>query len=187
MPTRIRQLPVALLVAVVALVAGGGSYAAVALSRGLPEAGAPAAVVQPLPSPSYPAPPPDAREQLAPRLEVVPPAGSVRVLPGPFVDRVRFDGLRLRQAAGGTSVTGDLVVTTDVSELIVADVVVGFYDARGALLGSGTATLRDEHDAAAESEEPPAPRSEGEPHPFAVTGPRGAASASVSLPTLVNE
>lgn len=169
----------------VAVLAGSGVYGVLALAPGESDS---SSAVEALPVPTYPAPPPPPAAAAVRELPVVPPPGTVAVLAGPFTDRVRFDGLRLRVTEGGSRVSGSLVVTSDVSDLIVAEVVVAFYDERGRLLDAGTAVLRDEH-AGGEGpgSAPPTTRTEGEPHPFQVRGPRGVASATVGLPTLVNE
>ena len=60
-----------------------------------------------------------------------PPAGTVARVAGPFDDRYTWSGLRL----GGGRVRGDLTVTSDVSDLLELEVLVGFYDVAGQLLG----------------------------------------------------
>ena len=56
-----------------------------------------------------------------------PPAGTVARVAGPFDDRYTWSGLRL----GGGRVRGDLTVTSDVSDLLELEVLVGFYDVAG--------------------------------------------------------
>ncbi|MCW2778012.1 MAG: hypothetical protein JWN17_1737 [Frankiales bacterium] len=68
------------------------------------------------------------------------PRGTVSREPGPFDDRFRLTGTRL--AADGVHTRVD--VTSDVSDVLALEVVAHFYDARGALLGSGRATHSDE-------------------------------------------
>jgi hypothetical protein len=185
-----RQLPLVLVLLLIALAAGGAAYAAVAGVRGANDPGATERRTgQALPTPSYPAPPAAPGQQVARRLSAVPPPNSVRVVPGAFTDRVRFDRLRLVQARGASAVTGTMTVTSDVSEIIVAEVVVGFYDGRGSLLGTQTVAIEEfEHDhGGGHAVEPPVTKIEGEPQRLSVRGPRGAVSATVSLPTLVNE
>ncbi|MGA8996143.1 MAG: hypothetical protein WB441_17735, partial [Nocardioidaceae bacterium] len=109
------------------------------------------------------------------------PAGTVARVAGPFDDRFRLTGLRL----GRTAVSGDLDVTSDVSDLLELQVVAGFYDGRGRLLGSGRFTRH---------EDPHGEQVSGTPDErvhlrIAVPVPlRGrVVSAAVGVPVLVNE
>ncbi|MFT3968747.1 MAG: hypothetical protein QM695_00325 [Micropruina sp.] len=63
-----------------------------------------------------------------------PPQGQAVLVDGPFNDRFHIDGL----AFDGARVTGTVVVTSDVSEIIDLQVQVGFHDASGALLGTAS-------------------------------------------------
>lgn len=93
---------------------------------------------------------------------------------GPFDERFVLSGLRL---AGGV-VTGTLTVTSDVSELIDLQVVAGFYDAQGRLLGTA---VQERH---GEGSRP------DEVVPLRIAAPasaRTAVSAAVGVPVLVNE
>ena len=119
-----------------------------------------------------PAPPPAP----APTLDPVPAPGTVAVAPGPFVDRVRLEGLAL----AGDRVTGTLDVVSDVSEVLALEVQVDSYDASGALLGTQTLVVdpesTEEHHTTAGVQD----------LPLAVAAP-GATSAVLSIPVLVNE
>ena len=94
---------------------------------------------------------------------------------GPFDDRYVLAGLRLRSGV----LTGTLTVTSDVSEIIDLQVVVGFYDRTGALLDTAT---YERHGEGAVPDEvvhlrvtaPPAVRDR-------------AVAAAVGVPVLVNE
>lgn len=99
--------------------------------------------------------------------------GRVR---GPFDDRLRLTGLAL----SGHAVSGGLTVTSDVSEILEVEVLAGFYDARGQLLGTAS-YVRHGEDFADVNEHlgfsiRPAPA-------YAAR----VASAAVGVPVLVNE
>jgi hypothetical protein len=104
-----------------------------------------------------------------------PRPGDVVRASGPFDDRFTLTGMTL---VAGT-VTGTLTVTSDVSELIDLQVVVGFYDRDGALLGTGS---YERHGEGARPDEvvhlrvaaPPAVRDRS-------------VAAAVGVPVLVNE
>jgi len=110
-----------------------------------------------------------------------PEPGVVAVVEGPFDDRFELRGLQL----AGETVTGTVTVTSDVSELIELQVVAGFYDADGKLLGTGRFT----HHAAEEDHGHTGPPSEEEA--FEVVAPDDlagtVAAAAVGVPVLVNE
>ncbi len=104
-------------------------------------------------------------------------AGTVRVEPGPFTDRVLVRGLRL---SGGQRprVTGRLVNRVDVSEVLALDLRADFYDRAGRLVASGTRSF-------GESEE-----FGQEPLAFTVVASTAAPTADAavfSIPQLVNE
>lgn len=110
-----------------------------------------------------------------------PPAGAVVQAAGPFDDRFLLHDLEVSDSA----VTGTLEVTSDVSELIELEVIAGFYDADGALLGENSFVLHgdeEEHSHAGPPEEE---------HEFTVPVPASlagqAVSAAVGVPVLVNE
>lgn len=75
--------------------------------------------------------PQDSAEPAA-RLDPVPTAGSVRVVDGPFVDRVEVTDA----AVVDGHVTASLDMDKDVSELLALEVDVAWYDEDGALIGS---------------------------------------------------
>ena len=103
-----------------------------------------------------------------------PAPGSVTHAAGPFDDRFALTGLRLVNS----TVMGTLTVTSDVSELIDLQVVAGFYNAAGTLLG--TAVL-EKHGEGARPNEVVS---------LKIAAPAGAGdavSASVGVPVLVNE
>lgn len=117
---------------------------------------------------------------VAPRLDVVPAAGTVTRLAGPFDDRVQLSGTTLTDGVVRTA----LAVTSDVSEIIVLEAQADFYDRAGLLLGTARTTHEDDH---ADGEEhdpselvelvlPAEPAWAGRVH-----------SAVLSLPVLVNE
>ena len=107
--------------------------------------------------------------------------GSVTQVAGPFDDRFALSRLRYREGR----VSGLLTVTSDVSALLELQVVAGFYDERGKLLGTGRyvhhSGLHDEagHGAGLPRES------------FVIDAPRRARSeavaAAVGVPVLVNE
>jgi hypothetical protein len=110
-----------------------------------------------------------------------PEPGIVTEVAGPFDDRFRFEHLRLTTRA----VTGGVKVTSDVSELIDLQVVAGFYDADGRLLGQGRYTYHlDEAHEHGES-------GHDVHQDFRVAVPRAlrdqTASAAVGVTVLVNE
>ncbi|HIW28988.1 MAG TPA: hypothetical protein H9987_03100 [Candidatus Luteococcus avicola] len=118
-----------------------------------------------------------------------PAAGQVVQVAGPFDDRFTLSGLTL----DGSTVSGTLRITSDVSELLELQVVAGFHDASGRLLG--TSRFTHHLDGAHTHEEASAaPGASVDPHPseeFEIKAPAGIASkvvsASVGVPVLVNE
>lgn len=111
----------------------------------------------------------------APSVTPLPEPGTVVILDGPFLDRMRLD---LALADG--QVRGTLDVTADVSELIALELDVAWYDAAGQLLGS----QRHVVDAEVAEEHHTTQGVVG--LPVAVAAP-GAVSATVAVPVLVNE
>lgn len=123
-------------------------------------------------------------EQLLPGLDTAAPdRGAVVQVAGPFDDRFVMRGLTLDAGV----VTGRLSITSDVSELLELEVQVGFYDAAGAFLGSGS--FVHHLDESVDGHEASGPPSETET--FTVRAPRRFAArvdaAAVGVPVLVNE
>lgn len=116
-----------------------------------------------------------------------PAAGQVVQVAGPFDDRFRLQGLQL----DGSSVKGSITITSDVSELLELQVVAGFHDASGKLLGTARFThhldAEHVHDEASQG----ASATPNQTEEFVIKAPAGiagqVASASVGVPVLVNE
>lgn len=109
-----------------------------------------------------------------------PSPGQVLQVQGPFDDRLVFEGL----AFDGQAATGAVRITSDVSDLLELQVLAGFYDDGGNLLGSARFVhhLGEGHEHSGASEE-------GEEFSIPVPAslqPR-AVSAAVGVPVLVNE
>ena len=108
------------------------------------------------------------------------PGEIVQVL-GPFDERFELEGL----AFDGTTVRGAVRVTSDVSEVLELQVLAGFYNDQGALLGTNRFVhhLADDGDSHTGSPE--------EREDFAIEVPAELASQAVSValgvPVLVNE
>ena len=115
-----------------------------------------------------------------PRLNPPPRAGSVAVEAGPFSDRVRISGLEFTDAGARPRVRGSMVNRVDVSEVIVLEVKADFYDLDGRHVGSGSQVFKD---AEAFDHADEAIRFDIRPRRPA----RGATSAVLSVPQLVNE
>ena len=110
-----------------------------------------------------------------------PSPGQVLQVQGAFDERLEFEGL----VFDGQAATGSVKVTSDVSDLLELQVLAGFYDDRGNLLG----TARFVHHLGAEGHGHSGPSDEGEEFSIPVPAelkPR-AVSAAVSVPVLVNE
>lgn len=117
-----------------------------------------------------------------PGLEAVHPTpAQVLQVPGPFDDRLALEEL----AFTGSAVTGTVRITSDVSEVLDLQVLAGFYDAQGKLLG----TAQFVHHTGAEGHNHSGPPEQREN--FTVSVPddlKGrAVSAGVGVPVLVNE
>ena len=104
--------------------------------------------------------------------------GVVRVVDGPFTDRVRLTGLRLRTGKR-PAVLGRFQGRADVSDLLVLEIRADFYDATGRFVSSGRMVRKGLR--------------AGPQDPTAAvliaavgSGPR-IVSALVSIPQLVNE
>ena len=110
-----------------------------------------------------------------------PARGQVLPVPGPFDDRLVLENL----AFDGTAATGAVRVTSDVSDLLELQVLAGFYDDQGALLGTASFV----HHLGSEGHNHAGPPEEREE--FSIPVPAGfqarAVSASVGVPVLVNE
>jgi hypothetical protein len=119
--------------------------------------------------------------ELAGLQTVHPRKGQAVQVKGPFDDRFVFEQLTFTPAGA----TGTIRVTSDVSDLLELQILAGFYDDHGKLLGTG----RFEHHLVEDGHTHAGPPSETEkftiPIPKALQGK--AASASVGVPVLVNE
>jgi hypothetical protein len=132
---------------------------------------------------SFPDLTPATAEPTLPGLATLSPApGSVAQVAGPFDDRFRLEGLGF----DGRAVTGTVAVTSDVSDLLELEVLAGFYDRDGTLLGTAREVHHlDESTVAPDHEGPP-----DEDYRFQIKVPdqvRGAVAAAVGVPVLVNE
>jgi len=132
---------------------------------------------------SFPDLVPATGEPTLPGLAALSPApGSAAQVPGPFDDRFRLEGL----AFDGTAVTGTVVVTSDVSDLLELEVLAGFYDRDGTLVGTAREVHHlDESTVAPDHVGPPE-----EDYRFEIAVPEevdGAVAAAVGVPVLVNE
>jgi len=112
-----------------------------------------------------------------------PAPGEVVQVTGPFDDRFTTDHLTV---AGG-AVSGRLLITSDVSEVLELQVLAGFYDEHGTFLGTGRAVYHlDGGSDHADDAGPPSELQE-----FHVVAPRRyadrVAAATIGVPVLVNE
>jgi hypothetical protein len=107
--------------------------------------------------------------------------GKVTHLVGPFDDRLDLQNLTFDR----TAVSGSVHVTSDVSDLLELQVLAGFYDRRGDLLG----TARFVHHTGTEAHAHTGPPKETEDFTIAVPDdlPGEAVAAAVGVPVLVNE
>ncbi len=131
---------------------------------------------------SFPDLTPATGEPTLPSLVALKPApGAVVQASGPFDDRFELGDL----AFDGTTVSGRVTITSDVSDLLELEVVAGFYGADGTLLGTG----RYVHHATEDGNAHSGPPSESEAIEIAVpTDLDGeAVSVGVGVPVLVNE
>jgi hypothetical protein len=110
-----------------------------------------------------------------------PSPGQILQIQGAFDDRLEFEGL----AFDGEAATGSVKVTSDVSDLLELQVLAGFYDDRGNLLG----TARFVHHLGAEGHGHSGPSDDGEEFNIPVPAELKplAVSAAVGVPVLVNE
>ena len=165
------------LVVVVVLLGAAGTWLAV---RAVAGGGDPAAAART----TFPDLEPATAEPTLASLEALHPApGTVAEAAGPFDDRFHFRRLRF----DGRTVRGSTSITSDVSDILELEVLAGFYDADGALLGTAREVYHlDESQPEAEHEGVP-----DEARSFAIAVPeelRGdAVAAAVGVPVLVNE
>lgn len=126
-------------------------------------------------------PTPSEAPGLASLSDVHPTPGDIAEAKGPFDDRFEFRDVAVADGA----VTGAVVVTSDVSDVLDLEVVAGFYSSDGRLIGSD----RFVHHLVEHGEESGAPPNERQE--FRIAIPAGlaerVASYSVSVPVLVNE
>ncbi len=110
-----------------------------------------------------------------------PAPGTVATVPGPFDDRFRLSHLEMAPGA----VTGSLAVTSDVSDLLELQVLAGFYDADGRLLG----TARFTHHLVEGGHDHAGPPREKEQFRIRIPGRlrHNAVAAAIGVPVLVNE
>ncbi|MDO5498573.1 MAG: hypothetical protein Q4F67_02710 [Propionibacteriaceae bacterium] len=167
-------------VAVLGLVLATGCSAPTATDPAIPtdhEPTAPTTVATELPGLTPPSGDPD----LPSLREAQPRPGEAIRVAGPFDDRFEIDDLTF----DGREISGSVRVTSDVSALIDLQVVGGFYDANGQLLG----VERWDHHADGEDHDHDAHVEEATD--FAIPVPEAAAGAAVSaavgVPVLVNE
>ncbi|GGK95856.1 hypothetical protein GCM10007382_15130 [Salinibacterium xinjiangense] len=175
----------------IAVVAGVSAVAAIAVvaalvvgfSNGPTPGGGAAGAAAPVAKTEFPGlTAPTGDPQLLSIARLAPDAGTVQLAEGPFDDRFEVNDL----AFDGATVSGSILVTSDVSEVINLEVLAGFYDSAGALIGEGRFVLESEHgttdDASKIPDETVAFRIDV---PAAIAGQ--ASSAAVGVPVLVNE
>ena len=126
---------------------------------------------------------PTGEPQLASIGRLHPTAGAVVPAAGPFDDRFVLQDLRF----DGAQVSGIVDVTSDVSEVLELQVLAGFYDVNGALLG----TDRFVHHLTDDGGTDPTTGTPQEHTVFSIAVPAGfagrAVSVSLGVPVLVNE
>jgi len=126
---------------------------------------------------------PTGEPQLASIARLHPIAGAVVPAAGPFDDRFVLQDLRF----DGTQVSGTVDVTSDVSEVLELQVLAGFYDTNGALLG----TDRFVHHLTDDGSTDPTTGTPQEHTVFSIAVPAElagrAVSVSLGVPVLVNE
>ncbi|MGW0885090.1 hypothetical protein [Streptomyces sp. NPDC002671] len=123
----------------------------------------------------------------APTLSPAPRKGEVRIEDGPFTDRLRLKSLTLTDKP---AVTGHLVITSDVSDVLALELRAAYYDSHGRLLGTGTFQYQEEGEDAQGNEQHKGPRAAGDGIDFTVPAKHltgTPAAAAVSIPVLVNE
>ena len=126
---------------------------------------------------------PTGEPQLASIARLHPTAGAVVPAAGPFDDRFVLQDLRF----DGAQVSGTVDVTSDVSEVLELQVLAGFYDTNGALLG----TDRFVHHLTDDGSTDPTTGTPQEHTAFSIAVPAEfagrAVSVSLGVPVLVNE
>lgn len=107
--------------------------------------------------------------------------GRVSRIAGPFDDRFRLTAMRF----DGTRLSGDIAVTSDVSDILELQVLAGFYDRAGKLIGRGRFTYHLDEDTHQDEGKP------NEHRHFDIAVPASlraeVRSAAVGVPVLVNE
>jgi hypothetical protein len=170
-----------------AVLSGAAVVAAAAIGAGtLSQAASPSASETPVPAAtvqtSFPGLAAAQGEPDLPQLQIAhPQPGQAIQVNGPFDDRFVLENT----AFTNTAATGTIRITSDVSDLLELQILAGFYDDKGALLGTG----RFEHHAGQEAHNHEGPPSETEA--FTIDVPAGlagkAVSAALGVPVLVNE
>jgi hypothetical protein len=110
-----------------------------------------------------------------------PSPGEVLQVVGPFDDRLVLQN----PAFDGTAVTGSLRITSDVSDLLELQVLAGFHDDHGTLLGTARFTSHLGDDAHSDAGPPDEQEVFKIPVPPELQG--SVASATIGVPVLVNE
>ena len=172
---------VVFLVAVVAVALGG----ALAVTRALSQGSSDAVPARPAAVTSLPGLTPATEDAMLPSLRSLHPAPrTVTQAAGPFDDRFELRGLSF----DGKQVRGSAQITSDVSEILELEVLAGFYDSRGRLVGTAR-YVHDAEESQANEHQAGGPPDEAKPFTIAVPGRlRGTAvSAAVGVPVLVNE
>ncbi|MUK02198.1 hypothetical protein GM708_09845 [Vibrio cholerae] len=122
---------------------------------------------------------PDGEPELESITTASPAPGEILHAAGPFDQRLVLEDL----AFDGSTVSGEVLVTSDISSLLALQVLAGFYDKEGTLLGTGRF---DHHPGSEHTHGGPS-----EPEAFEITVPAEfadqAVSAAVGVPVLVNE
>ena len=152
---------VVVLVAVAAVVFGG----ALAVTRVLSEEESSDAVpTRQAAVTSLPGLTPATEDAVLPSLRALHPAPrTVAQAAGPFDDRFQLRGLSF----DGKQVRGSAQITSDVSEILELEVLAGFYDSQGRLMGTAR-YVHDVEEAPANGHEAAKPPAEAEPFTIAV-------------------
>lgn len=171
----------------VRLVLAALGLAAVVATLGLSNPSRPASPASPAAAArtSLPGLEPAAAEPELPALtELHPTVGEVLQAPGPFDDRFVLTDLRL----DADGLHGTAEITSDVSDVLEFEALAGFYDADGALVGTGRFVYHLD-ESAPDAEARSGPPSELESFTIAVPAEAQgrAVAAAVGVPVLVNE
>ncbi|MFF2315960.1 hypothetical protein ACFVTE_06795 [Arthrobacter sp. NPDC058097] len=170
-----------------ALVGGAALLATAAVLAGtLNQPEGPAAAETPRPAATVqttlPGLVPASGEPELPGLQGAKPAmGRAVQVKGPFDDRFVLEQLAFAHAAA----SGSVRITSDVSDLLELEVLAGFYDKQGKLLGTGRYLHHAEEDGHSHSGPPSETEKFSIPVPANLRGK--AVSAAVGVPVLVNE